>query len=80
MKAFLGLVNYLRHFIPCIATMAAPLDELRNAKSIDVDDINVWTPQCQDAILGIKDAVASGPTLCRPDWRAPFLVATDASA
>ena len=80
MQAFLGLVNYLRHFIPCLATMAAPLDELRNAKSIDVDDINVWTPQCQDAFLSIKDAVASAPTLCKPDWREPFLVATDASA
>jgi hypothetical protein len=80
MQAFLGLANYLRHFIPCLATMAAPLDELRNAKWIDVDDINVRMPLCQDAFLGIKDAVASAPALCRPDWRAPFLVATDASA
>ncbi|OBQ28087.1 MAG: hypothetical protein AN485_24225, partial [Anabaena sp. MDT14b] len=49
MQAFLGLVNYLRHFIPCLATMAAPLDELRNARSIDIEDLAVWTPACIDA-------------------------------
>jgi hypothetical protein len=80
MQAFLGLVNYLRQFIPCLATMAAPLDELRNSRSIYVEDLAVWTPECIDAFQSIKDAVASAPTLCKPDWLEPFLVATDASA
>jgi hypothetical protein len=34
-KQMQAIVNYLRHFIPCLATMAAPLDELRNSRSID---------------------------------------------
>jgi hypothetical protein len=30
LQAFLGMVNFVRAFIPCLATLAAPLDTLRS--------------------------------------------------
>ncbi|OBQ33349.1 MAG: hypothetical protein AN485_18965 [Anabaena sp. MDT14b] len=79
-QSFLGMVNFLRSFIPCLATMAAPLDALRNLRSWSLDDKSVWTDQCEDAFECIKDALRSAPVLGKPDWSAEFLVATDASA
>ncbi len=80
MQAFLGMVNFVRAFIPCLATLAAPLDALRLTKSIDLNDRSVWTESCDEAFVAIKKALAAAPVLAKPDWAAPFYVATDASA
>ena len=45
-QAFFGMANFLRAFIPNLATLAAPLDVLRNVKYIDLDDPAVWTHKC----------------------------------
>jgi hypothetical protein len=79
-QSFLGMVNFLRSFIPCLATLAAPLDALRNRKYFDNSDESVWTPACEDSFESIKEAIRLAPVLAKPDWDAPFLVATDASA
>jgi transposase InsO family protein len=80
LQAFLGMVNFVRSFIPCLATLAAPLDALRLSKTIDLGDRSVWTESCEEAFVAIKDAIAAAPVLAKPDWAAPFFVASDASA
>ena len=72
-QAFLGMVNFLRSFIPCLATLAAPLDALRTLKSIDTDDPDVWTPKCQTAFDAIKESIKAAPLLARPMWQEKFL-------
>jgi transposase InsO family protein len=79
MMSFLGMVNFIRNFIPCLATVAAPLDALRQRKHIDLDDPRVWTSACEGAFHDIKEAVRRAPILCKPDWNGKFSVATDAS-
>jgi hypothetical protein len=79
-QSFLGMVNFLRAFIPCLASLAAPLDALRSRKHIDTSDASVWTPACEDSFESIKEAIRLAPVLAKPDWEAPFLVATDASS
>ena len=73
-------MNFVRSFIPCLATIAAPLDNLRTRKSWSLEDKSVWTDECEDAFECIKDALRSAPILAKPDWSADFYVATDASA
>ncbi len=41
LQAFLGMVNFVRAFIACLAPLAAPLDALRLAKSIDLNENSV---------------------------------------
>ena len=79
MQSFLGVVNFLRAFIPSLAMVAAPLDALRTAKYIDLGDPSVWTQDCESAFNDIKDAVKAAPMLSKPQWDEPFSIATDAS-
>jgi hypothetical protein len=79
-QSFLGVVNYLRAFVPCLATLAAPLDALRNKKFIDLSDESVWTPECESSFWAIKEAIEAAPILAKPIWNDPFFVATDASS
>jgi hypothetical protein len=79
-QSLLGVINYLRHFVPCFASLAAPLDALRLKRAIDLGDPKTWTQECEDAFSALKKAVAASPILCKPVWNAPFFVATDASA
>jgi hypothetical protein len=80
MQSFLGMINFVRSFIPCLATLAAPLDGLRTLNTINLKDPLVWTLKCEAAFLAIKDAVAAAPVLAKPKWAEPFFVATDASS
>jgi hypothetical protein len=78
-QSFLGMINFLRAFIPALATLAAPLDALRTFKYIDLDDPSVWTHECESSFIEMKEAVAAAPILSKPQWDEPFSIATDAS-
>jgi hypothetical protein len=73
------MVNFVRSFIPCLATLAAPLDALQLTKLIDLKDRSVWSDACEEDFVAIKDAIAAAPVLSKPKWAAPFFVASDAS-
>ena len=73
-KSFLGAFAWHQGYIAHFATLAAPLFALTSAKKEFV-----WTPECEDAVRRLKEAMNSAPVLVR--WRVdlPTRVVTDAS-
>ena len=75
LRSFLGLLNYYRIFLPNIATVLHPLNELLQAKRKWK-----WTPQCQSAFQEAKDLLTSSAVLAHYDPNLPIRLAADASA
>lgn len=74
-ERFLGVVNYFRSHIPRASTLTGPLDALRKTPDLS----KVWNT-CHDmAFKTLKRVLRHVPVLYQPDFRRPFLVATDAS-
>jgi hypothetical protein len=73
-RSFLGLTNYFRRFIQAYAALAAPLHKLTRPKSPFV-----WTPDCEFAFQGLKEALTTAPVLKAPDFSKPFTMISDAS-
>jgi len=73
-KAWLGIGNYYRRFIPHFAELAIPLTNLlkKNAKF-------VWTAQCQQALEKLKEAFVKAPILQFFDPSLPPHLFVDAS-
>lgn len=69
----LGFFNYFRELIPNYAKLFAPLERLRNAKSIQ------WNSEYQNIYEKAMQILSSGLVLSYPDFDQPFKVATDAS-
>jgi hypothetical protein len=74
LQSFLGLSNYYRRFIYQYADIARPLTKLLR-KGVAF----TWTPDCQEAMQKLKEALMSSPVLTYPDFRRPFVLSTDAS-
>jgi transposase InsO family protein len=74
LQRFLGLVNYYRHFIKDMATIAHPLYELTKKGSSFL-----WTEQHQSAFSALKRALSSPPVLAFVVWNRPFVIESDAS-
>lgn len=73
---YLGFTNYFRSAIPGYGTLAAPLDELRNHKSL----ATIWNDTHTTAFYNLQKALASSTALSPIDFRYKVNVATDASA
>ena len=76
MRAFLGLVNFYRRFIPNQATIVASLTDATRKES--PDKIN-WTRPREKAFEKIKEVLVAQPVLKAPDFTKQFVLATDAS-
>lgn len=74
-QRYTGLINYFRSLIPNVSTIMAPLDKLRNAKSLK----NLWQKEHQTAFENLKEALTSDFILSYPDFNESFCIATDAS-
>ena len=74
LQSFLGLASYYRRSIRNFAHIASPLHALAH-KERDW----VWTPQCKDAFFELKKVLTSAPVLVLPNFRAKFVLDTDAS-
>ena len=74
LKAFLGLANYYRRFIPGFATMANPLYTM-----LKKDAPFEWAQARVQAFEALKTALVSAPCLHAPNHRLPFILQTDAS-
>ncbi|BHF69809.1 hypothetical protein SprV_0301285600 [Sparganum proliferum] len=76
-RSFLGLASYYRRFIYGFANIALPLHRLtEKGRSF------VWTAECTQAFLTLKNALTSAPILALPDGDVqspPFILDTDAS-
>ena len=73
-RGFLGLSGFYRRFIPEYAHLARPLYHLTR-KDVPFK----WTDDCQQAFDALKEAITSDTVLAFPDFRKPFILATDAS-
>ena len=71
-RSFLGLVNYYRRFIPDMARIALPIQNLTRK-----DVTFIWTDACEAAFRRLKELLTSAPLLRRPDFDHPFLLQTD---
>ena len=73
---YCGLINYFRNLIPHVATIMAPLDALRNEKSLET----IWNATHQRAFENLKKALLGDIVLAYPDMNARFCIACDASS
>lgn len=74
-QAYLGFINYFRDYIPYIADITNPLNELRNTPDIHAH----WNDSHTHAFNTLKYALLNAPLLSFPNMQKRFHVATDAS-
>ncbi len=75
LRAFLGMVNYYRKFIPNLSARLHPLNSL-----LQPSKRWKWSDECEKAFLEAKQSVASTPVLAHYDPTQPLTLAGDASA
>ena len=70
LKAFLGLANYYREFLPNAVRIASPLYNL-TCGGVQWE----WTPQCEESFHVLRDSLAANAiTLAYPRWDQTFFV------
>lgn len=74
LRAFLGLCNYYRRFIPNYSNIMKPL-----CKLLKKDNVWLWTPEAQRAFDELKAAFLESIMLHHPDMTKPFYLQTDSS-
>lgn len=73
-RAFLGLANFYRRFVPKFASIARPLTDLTR-----LHEPFVWGAAQALAFRTLKDCLTEAPLLLLPNDELPFVVMTDAS-
>lgn len=74
LQIFLGMVNYLRQFVPNIANIASPLNSLLK-KNVDW----IWTVVHETAFNNIKTKISKAPVLQNFNPAIPIVIQCDAS-
>ena len=74
LQRFLGLANYFRKFIPVFSRVANPLYNL-----LKKDQEYIWTEECNESFIKLKDSLISSKVLAHPDFNKTFYLFTDAS-
>jgi hypothetical protein len=75
-RRFWGMTGFYRNLTPWFSIIAAPLHEqTKNSRPQKV----VWSKDCDQALVTLKDAVVSHPVLRLPDFSLPFILECDAS-
>ena len=91
-RSFLGMVFYYQHYIPNCSSIAKPLFALtagqkRKGKAkvkgnagtyrkLKPDD---WTPECEIALVSLKENLLNCVVLAHPDFSRPLILSIDAS-
>ena len=74
-RSFIGLCGYYRSFIKGFAALASPLTQLLK-KNVPFH----WDAAQEKSFQNLKYALTHAPVLAFPDYEAPFILCTDASA
>ncbi|KAF8753984.1 hypothetical protein RHS01_06514 [Rhizoctonia solani] len=74
-QSFLGLANFLWHFVANFSHMARPLHNL-----VKKDTPWKWNGKEQGAFEAIKDAITNAPVLCHANPTKPYFLEMDASS
>ena len=75
LPSFLGILHYYGKFLPSLATVLQPLNNLFKA-----DAQWVWTEVCSKAFETAKQLLVQAPVLAHYDPDLPICLAGDASA
>ena len=75
-QSFLGLVNYMRDYIPLYSSITYPLERIRYTQVIDD---KVWSKECEQSFVALKNLLQVAPVIKFPDFDKKFYLATDAS-
>lgn len=75
-RAFIGLTNFYRRFIPDFADIAAPLTDMTAKRA---PNKVVWTERQEGAFRTLKQKISSYPVLYNPDFEKEFILQTDSS-
>ena len=73
-RAFVGLCQYYRRFVPSFSEISAPLNALTK-KGARFE----WSPQCQNAFETLKSVLMGAAVLALPSEDGMFVLDTDAS-
>ena len=73
-RSLLGTVNFYGKFIPGVAEIRKPLNDLLKKEARFI-----WSEECQNAFEELKRALISEPLLVRPNYSDTFVITTDAS-
>lgn len=73
-KSFLSMANYYRNFVPGFSAIAEPLNKLLRKGTPFL-----WSFQCEEAFLLLKEKITTSPVLRYPDFNKQFHLTTDAS-
>ena len=71
LQSFLGRINFVRRFIPNLATMVKPLTTMLK-KSM----VFAWTTEGKESFEEIKVAIASALTIINPNFEKDFILYT----
>ena len=75
LRGFLGLVNYYHRFLPNLASVLHPLNQL-----LEKDQKRMWSKECEQVFDEAKSLITSEQVLVHYDPDLPIRVACDASA
>jgi len=73
-RAFIGLCQYYRRFVPNFSEIAAPLHALTKKGARFY-----WSPECEAAFTTLKSALSEAPVLALPDDDSEYILDCDAS-
>ena len=71
LQSFLGRINFVRRFIPNLATMVKPLTTM-----LKKNMVFSWTKEGKESFEEIKAAIALVPTLINPNFEKDFILYT----
>ena len=72
----LGLINFFRAHLPCLSTLTAPLDAIKNSPDIN----KVWKDEHTILMQKIQQLLVNAPVLSAPDMAHDMYLVTDSSA
>ncbi|CAB1112072.1 unnamed protein product [Ectocarpus sp. CCAP 1310/34] len=78
LRSVLGMVNYVRKFIPDLATTIAPMVDLTKKESLK-SIAKLWGPEHDAAFAKVKKLLTEAPVLHFPDFSKEFVIHVDAS-
>lgn len=78
LRSVLGMVNYVRKFLPDLATISAPLVDLTKKEAVK-SVAKRWGPEHAEAFAEIKQRLTKAPVLHFPDFSKEFVVHVGAS-
>lgn len=79
LRAFLGMVNFYRRFLPDIGKTQQPLNDMLKGPKVKGNAPLTWTPEADVAFVSMKDSLAAATMLAHPVSGAPLSLTVDAS-